>query len=114
MSKKITIELSDKEYEDLAKAYANAKESKVMPTKALNIDDFCKEIINMFAKGPSMDQLKDLKLDDILAGLGQMKDALGGMGGDMNLEDILGGKKPEPKKDEAKKDEVPDDQKYKS
>lgn len=109
MSKKITIELTDQEYESLAKAFAQAKDNKLMPTKALNIDDFCKEVIVGMATSP----FNNLKPEEVLSKLGDLKDMLGGMGGDLNLDDLLGGNKPT-KKEEPKKDEVPDDQKYKS
>jgi len=107
MTKKITIELTEQEYNDLCKAWETAKKSPVMPSKALNIDDFCKEIIVGMIKMPD---LSNLNMEDLMS-------QLGGLGDLDNLKDMLGGlgKKPETKKeDEQKKDELPDDQKYKS
>ena len=105
MNKKITIELTQEEYDALAKLFEQAKSSPIMPSKALNFDDFCKEIIIAFTKGPDLSSLKDLNLDDLMGQLGdlsQIKDMLSGIKKDM------------PKKEENKKEEIPDDQKYKS
>ncbi len=105
MNKKISIELSQEEYDALIKAFEAAKNSKFMPTKALNIDDFVKEIVTTFVKGPSLDALKNLDPSELLNGLGNLEDLKELFGGMVNKKET---------KQEVKKDEVPDEQKYKS
>lgn len=108
MNKKISIEITQEEYDALAKAFEAAKNSKFMSTKALNIDDFVKEIVVTFAKGPNLDALKNMDPNELLGGIGsieELKDMLSGLG--------AFGDKENPKKEE-KKDEIPDEQKYKS
>lgn len=105
MNKKVTIELTQEEYDALCKFWEAAKNSPIMPSKALNIDDFCKEIITNCTKTPDLSNM-----DELVSSLGEL-------GNLENLKDLLGNfgkKKPEPKKEEPKKDDVPDDQKYKS
>ncbi len=104
MNKKITIELTQEEYDALAKSFEAAKNSKFMPSKALNIDDFAKEVITTFVKGPSLDALKDLDPSELLNGLGGLEE----------LKDLFDNAKKAKEKKEEKKDEIPDEQKYKS
>lgn len=104
MNKKISIELTQEEYDALAKAFEAAKNSKFMPTKALNIDDFIKEIIVTFAKGPNLDALKNIDPSELASMLGNF--------GDIN--DLFNGTSETSTKKEEKKDEILDEQKYKS
>lgn len=106
MNKRITFELTQEEYDAVCKLWEQAKKAPVGASKALNFDDFCKEIIMSVAKGPNLSEmLKDVNLEDLMGSMGDLS----------QLKDMLSGfKKPEEKKAEAKKEEVPDDQKYKS
>lgn len=104
MNKKITIELTQEEYDALAKSFDSAKKSSFISTKALNIDDFAKDIVVTFVKGPPLDSLKDLDPSELLNGLGSLDE----------IKDLLGNMKKKTEKKEEKKDEIPDEQKYKS
>jgi len=105
MNKKVSIELTQEEYDALAKLWEQAKASPIMPSKALNFDDFCKEVLVSFTKGPDLGALKDMNLEDLMGSMGDLS----------QIKDMLDGLKAKtaPKKEE-KKDEIPDDQKYKS
>lgn len=112
MNKKITIELTQEEYDAIAKTWEQAKNSPIMPSKALNFDDFCKEVLVMFSKGPdfgnikdTLESLKNINIEDFISQLNDI---------DQIKEMMSGKKKPDTKPEETKKDSVPDDQKYKS
>jgi len=107
MNKKVSIELTQEEYDAVCKLWETAKKSPVMPSKALNFDDFCKEII-MGCTNP-LGGLSGANMEDLMSSLGDL-------GNLDNLKDLLGsfGKKMQEPKKEEKKEEVPDDQKYKS
>lgn len=105
MNKKFTIELTDEEYDALVKTYEAAKVSNFMPTKAANVDEFLKEIVITFVKGPSLESLKNLDPNELFNGIGSLEE----------IKDLLGGIANKSKaKPEEKKDEIPDDKKYKS
>jgi len=104
MNKKVNIELTQEEYDALAKLWEQAKNSPIMPSKALNFDDFCKEVLVSFTKGPDLSSLKDMNLDELMGSMGDLS----------QIKDLLEGLKPKTPKKENKKEEVPDDQKYKS
>jgi len=104
MNKKVSIELTQEEYDALAKLWEQAKSSPIMPSKALNFDDFCKEVLVSFTKGPDLGSLKDMNLEELMGSMGDLS----------QIKEMLEGLKPKTPKKEEKKDEVPDDQKYKS
>lgn len=105
MNKRITFELTQEEYDAVCKLWEQAKKAPVGASKALNFDDFCKEIILSVAKGPNLnDMLKDVNLEDLMNQMGDLS----------QLKDMFGSLTKTEKKPEPKKDEVPDDKKYKS
>lgn len=105
MNKRITFEITQEEYDAICKFWEQAKKAPVGGSKALNFDDFCKEIIISCAKGPNLGEMfKDMNFEDLMSQMGDLS----------QLKDMLSGFKKDEKKPEPKKDEVPDDKKYKS
>lgn len=105
MNKRITFELTQDEYDAICKLWEQAKKAPVGASKALNFDDFCKEVVVSCAKAPNLNEmLKDVNLEDLMGQMGDLS----------QLKDMLSGSTKQEKKTEIKKDEIPDDKKYKS
>ena len=105
MNKRITFELTQEEYDAICKFWEQAKKAPVGASKALNFDDFCKEIIISCAKGPNLSEMfKDMNFEDLMGQMGDLS----------QLKEMFNGLKKDEKKQETKKDEIPDDKKYKS
>ena len=113
MDKKIiSIELSEKEYEDLKKAFEKTKASNLV-FPSVGLEDFVKQIVMAFVKGPSLDELNGMDIGELL---GQLKDMVGGNGDMSNFMDAFGGlnKNKQESKDNKIQEAKPEEEEYKS
>ena len=101
MGKKIIIELTDQEYQDLQNSWEKLK--SFAPAGCNNFDDFCKQTLMSMTKTPDFDSLKNINMDELLQ---NMKDLMESQGFTAPTN--------KPKNTEETKEEIPDDQKYKS
>jgi hypothetical protein len=105
MKKDIRIQFSEEEISSLMKMWEKVKNNSFLTSKAKTIEEFCKEIIITFVKGPDLSALKDLNLSDLMSQIGDLD----------HLKDIFNSfNKKNNKPDDKKKDIVLDDKKYKS
>ena len=105
MKKDIKIQFTEEEFTSLLKMWEKAKKNSIFPSKTVSIEEFCKEIIITFVKGPDLSALKDINLSDLMSQIGDLN----------HLKDIFNSfSKKSTESNDKKKDITPDDKKYKS
>ena len=110
MDKKIiSIELLEKEFEDLKKVYEKTKSSNLVMS-SVTLEDFVKQIIMTFVKGPNLEDLNGIGMNELLNSL---KDVMGGTDISSFMESLGNLKKPKQEKEEKKESKQPEEE-YKS